>query len=42
MDINIREYQQKDYNACCSLQGELALHYAEIYGDPSISGDEVI
>ncbi len=40
MNVMIREYQQDDYDACRSLQGELALHHADIYEDPSISGDD--
>jgi GNAT superfamily N-acetyltransferase len=40
MDIKIREYQQIDYNACRSLQAELAQYHADIYEDQSISGDD--
>jgi GNAT superfamily N-acetyltransferase len=38
--INVREYQDADYEACFELWGELAQHHADIYEDPSIaSGD---
>jgi len=40
MNIKIREYHQSDYDACRCLQGELAIHHAKIYEDPSISGDD--
>lgn len=39
-DVVIREYQDSDYPACLALEGELAQHEAEIYGDPSIAGDD--
>jgi GNAT superfamily N-acetyltransferase len=40
MNIQIREYQDPDYAACRSLYGELAKHHADIFGDPSIAGDD--
>ena len=40
MDITIRAYEQTDYESCRSLYGELALHHARIYDDPSIAGDD--
>lgn len=40
MIIKIREYQASDYDTCRLLQGELALHHASIYQDPSIAGDD--
>lgn len=40
MNVQIREYQRSDYDACCSLCGELAQHHAEIYDDPTIADDD--
>ena len=40
MQIQIREYQNSDYDVCRALYGELAQHHAEIYEDPSIAGDD--
>jgi ribosomal protein S18 acetylase RimI-like enzyme len=40
MNIKIREYRDTDYAACRALFGELVQHYAEIYEDPSIAGDD--
>ena len=40
MEIIVREYQKSDYDACRSLWGEMAQHHAEIYKDPSITGDD--
>jgi GNAT superfamily N-acetyltransferase len=38
-DIVVRDYRDADYTACRALFGELAQHHADIYGDPSIAGD---
>lgn len=40
MDVKIREYQPSDYKACYSLWGELTQHHADIYEDPTITGDD--
>src|SRR4030042_5179286 len=40
MAIIIREYHDSDYAACVKIYGELSEHHAEIYGDPSIAGDD--
>lgn len=40
MKITIRDYQDSDRDICRSLWGELARHHAEIYGDPSIAGND--
>ncbi len=40
MEIKIREYKDSDYAACRSLYGELSRHYAEIYEDSTIAGDD--
>ncbi len=40
MEITIREYQTSDYESCRALWGELTQHHADIYGDPSIAGDD--
>jgi len=40
LNVEIREYQPSDYEACRFLQGELALYHAGIYEDPSIAGDD--
>jgi N-acetylglutamate synthase-like GNAT family acetyltransferase len=40
MNITIRDYQDSDHSACCSLWEELAAHHANIYEDPSIGGDD--
>jgi ribosomal protein S18 acetylase RimI-like enzyme len=39
-NVLIREYRDSDYTACRALEGELAQHEAEIYGDQSIAGDD--
>jgi len=39
-NVIIREYQDSDYAACRSLYGELSRHYAEIYEDSTIAGDD--
>ena len=42
MQIQIRKYQDSDYNICLALCRELAQHHADIYGDPAIArGDSV-
>jgi ribosomal protein S18 acetylase RimI-like enzyme len=42
MKIQIREYQNSDYDVCLALSRELAQHHAGIYGDPAIArGDSV-
>ena len=38
--VTVHDYRNSDYEACRSLQGELALHHAGIYEDPSIAGDD--
>jgi ribosomal protein S18 acetylase RimI-like enzyme len=40
MNVIIREYKDADYVACRSLYGELSRHYAEIYEDSAIAGDD--
>lgn len=40
MNIVVRDYRDPDSDACRSLWGELAQHYAKIYEDPSIAGDD--
>ena len=40
MDITIREYQPPDHEACCILEGELAVYHADIYDDPSIADSD--
>lgn len=40
MNILVREYSGSDYDACRALFGEMTKHYAEIYEDPSIAGDD--
>jgi GNAT superfamily N-acetyltransferase len=38
--VVVREYAEGDYGACRSLWAELTVHHREIYGDPSIGGDD--
>ena len=38
--IKVRDYTDADYGTCRSLWGEMALHHADIYEDPSIAGDD--
>ena len=40
MRVTIRDYQDPDFSACCSLWQELAAHHAKIYEDPAIGGDD--
>lgn len=40
MKITVREHRNSDYEVCRSLWGELTLHHASIYEDPSIAGDD--
>ena len=40
MDITIREYKSTDFEACCLLEGELAMYHAAIYDDPSIADSD--
>jgi GNAT superfamily N-acetyltransferase len=40
MQIQIREYQNSDYDLSRALWGEMAQHHADIYEDPSIAGDD--
>jgi len=40
MNVEIRDYQPSDYDACYSLWGELTQHHADIYEDPTIAGDD--
>lgn len=40
MEITIREYQTSDFEICRSIYGELSQHYAEIYEDPTIAGED--
>jgi len=40
MNVNIRDYQESDFEICRSLWAELTLHHQDIYGDPAIGGDE--
>ena len=41
MKVTIRDYQDPDCSACCSLWEELAAHHAKIYEDPAIGGDDL-
>ncbi|MGD1119011.1 MAG: GNAT family N-acetyltransferase [Dehalococcoidales bacterium] len=40
MEILIREYKDSDFGTCRALFGELTQHHAEIYGDPTIAGED--
>ena len=40
MEIAVRDYRDDDYKACRALYGELSQHYAGIYEDPTIAGDD--
>ncbi|HEY31575.1 MAG TPA: GNAT family N-acetyltransferase [Dehalococcoidia bacterium] len=40
MNITIRDYETRDYDACRSLWVELTQHHRDIYEDPSIGGDD--
>jgi N-acetylglutamate synthase-like GNAT family acetyltransferase len=41
MKAAIRDYQDPDFSACCSLWEELAQYHRKIYEDPSIGGDDL-
>ena len=36
----VRDYAERDYDACRSLWAELTGYHRSIYGDPSIGGDD--
>jgi GNAT superfamily N-acetyltransferase len=36
----VRDYAERDYDACRSLWAELTEYHRSIYGDPSIGGDD--
>jgi len=38
--IIVRDYAERDYDACRSLWAELTEYHRGIYGDPSIGGDD--
>jgi GNAT superfamily N-acetyltransferase len=38
--IIVRDYAERDYDACRSLWAELTEYHRSIYGDPSIGGDD--
>ena len=40
VDIIIRDYETKDYDACRALWVELTQHHRDIYEDPSIGGED--
>ncbi len=40
MTVAVRDYSPKDYEVCRHLWVELTLHHREIYGDPTIGGDD--
>jgi GNAT superfamily N-acetyltransferase len=40
MSVAVREYTPKDYKACRDLWVELTQHHREIYGDPTIGGED--
>jgi len=40
MDMRIRIYSKNDFGACRSLWVELTQHHRDIYGDPTIGGDD--
>ena len=39
-DVLVRDYSEGDYGACRSLWAELTEYHRNIYGDPSIGGDD--
>jgi ribosomal protein S18 acetylase RimI-like enzyme len=40
MEVTIREYRTSDFEICRAIYGELSQHYAEIYEDPAIAGED--
>ncbi len=38
--VSVRDYGERDYDACRSLWAELTEYHRSIYGDPSIGGDD--
>jgi GNAT superfamily N-acetyltransferase len=40
MNVVIRDYEARDYDACRSLWVELTQHHRNIYEDPTIGGDD--
>lgn len=40
MDVTVREYAPSDLDACRRLWAELTEYHREIYGDPTIGGDD--
>jgi GNAT superfamily N-acetyltransferase len=40
MSVSVRQYAPGDYHACWRLWAELTEHHREIYGDPTIGGDD--
>lgn len=39
-EVLVRDYAEHDYGACRSLWEELTKYHRDIYGDPSIGGDD--
>lgn len=40
MGVRIRKYRTIDFDACRELWAQLTEHHREIYGDPTIGGDD--
>jgi GNAT superfamily N-acetyltransferase len=40
MGVSVREYAPGDYHVCRGLWAELTDHHRQLYGDPSIGGDD--
>ena len=40
LDVSIRAYEPRDLQACRALHAELVVRHREIYGDPTIGGDD--
>lgn len=40
MDVQVREFVSGDLGACRRLWAELTEHHRELYGDPTIGGDD--
>jgi hypothetical protein len=40
LEVGVRDYADGDYDACRSLWAELTEYHRDIYGDPSIGGDD--